>query len=645
MGIEKLPENSQAKLYNIISDGRVTGEEIKGLTEAEAEALAEQLGGRLPGIGEVVELASSKGVEKVEKQEEKPGFWKRAKKFFTETTAGKVIAGTVLTGIGVIATAATFGTGVAVMAGVIGGTLTLGGCTPGDEVYNFEGNNTNINNSITINNITDPEIKELLNAILEHMTNNDSETLALLERIVTILENNDNSEVKDLLKQILGMLKEQVENGKTTDEKTLEALNKILDAINNGNGKLDEIIETLAKQNGDITLLIELLKDNNAKQDQIIEALDKGNEQTREYLDKIVALINSGVEISTENRSLLNRILGALNSLDTSQDNSEIVDMLNKIFASLEMNIENSSKNDEKTQALLESILSNIQNFNNDNKQLLIDIYNKLDSMSENDKEFYTNILEMFNNLDKNDKEFYTKVLEMLNNLDKNDKTTQDLLKSILSNIQNFNNDNKQLLIDIYNKLDSMSENDKEFYTNVLENFEKLQAQGKDSVTKILNAIAENTQVAQGTQDLVKIILENLDVLGSNTDKILEALGNITIGGNVDLSGIESMLKEILAATKENGNTLNNIDSKLAIIQVTVDRIKVVVEGMKDQLGDGYEAILKKLDEILNKIPEGCNCNCDVTVVIEKLETIIKELQKDDCNNEGIIKDLDDLLG
>ena len=50
---------------------------------------------------------------------------------------------------------------------------------------------------------------------------------------------------------------------------------------------------------------------------------------------------------------------------------------------------------------------------------------------------------------------------------------------------------------------------------------------------------------------------------------------------------------------------------------------------------------------ILAKIPAGCNCeHVDLTVILEKLDIIIQNIQNNPGgNHEGILDDLDDLLG
>lgn len=169
-----------------------------------------------------------------------------------------------------------------------------------------------------------------------------------------------------------------------------------------------------------------------------------------------------------------------------------------------------------------------------------------------------------------------------------------------------------------------------------------LQKDDKEALEKILIAITTNTEVAKGTQGLVEEILAKLDRIGKDSSAILEIVSKIASNEPVDLSTIQDMLAKILAATQRNGTVLDSIEDKLNFVGVAL-------EGIKDQIGEGNEKVLAKLQEILDKIPDGCNCQAlDLTVVINKLNEIIAKMEdSSNGNHEGILGDLgtlDDLL-
>ena len=84
---------------------------------------------------------------------------------------------------------------------------------------------------------------------------------------------------------------------------------------------------------------------------------------------------------------------------------------------------------------------------------------------------------------------------------------------------------------------------------------------------------------------------------------------------------ITELLKAIKDDTAKNGETLVRIEDKLNLAAQTLNTILATVEG----LGEDTKATLLK---ILAKIPDGCKCEgVDLTVLIEKLDKIIVELQ------------------
>ena len=74
-----------------------------------------------------------------------------------------------------------------------------------------------------------------------------------------------------------------------------------------------------------------------------------------------------------------------------------------------------------------------------------------------------------------------------------------------------------------------------------------------------------------------------------------------------------------------------------------LELIRVAIQGLRNDFNNLSPEILSKLNAILNKIPAGCNCNCDTAEIIAKLEIIITKLESG--NHEGILDDLDNLNG
>jgi len=99
------------------------------------------------------------------------------------------------------------------------------------------------------------------------------------------------------------------------------------------------------------------------------------------------------------------------------------------------------------------------------------------------------------------------------------------------------------------------------------------------------------------------------------------------------------MLAAIKNYTDENGKHLLEIKDQLNLIGQSIN---VLLEDIPNM----HEATKALLVEILNKIPDGCNCQpADMSEILAKLEIIITTIQKNpESGNEGIVDDLDDLL-
>ena len=128
MGInfDGVSPEQKAKFEKILADGKITAEEVKGLTEAEKQALAKGLGGvKLPETGEIK-------IGEPQEAKEESGFleniWDEAKDF-ASTTTGKAVIGGVATIATLGITAATLGTGAAIVAGLLGTTMIFSSCS------------------------------------------------------------------------------------------------------------------------------------------------------------------------------------------------------------------------------------------------------------------------------------------------------------------------------------------------------------------------------------------------------------------------------------------------------------------------------------------------------------------------------------
>lgn len=163
-----------------------------------------------------------------------------------------------------------------------------------------------------------------------------------------------------------------------------------------------------------------------------------------------------------------------------------------------------------------------------------------------------------------------------------------------------------------------------------------------------------------------------------NTNKILDAIKNIKIdGGQVDLSSLEAMMRQLLALTAQNGNILSSIDAKMDIANATLEAIlakipeageyeaqlNAILNAIAESKYDDSE-MLNRLDQLINiatgsqnqliQILQVCKDN---NAVLQKILDAIKNHKVDvnvivECvcncinngNNEGIIKEIESLI-
>ena len=200
-------------------------------------------------------------------------------------------------------------------------------------------------------------------------------------------------------------------------------------------------------------------------------------------------------------------------------------------------------------------------------------------------------------------------------------------------------------------------------------------------LTVVRGMAEEAVDVSKRVRDIDKFLEKVLAKMDENTAAIIDAMSNIKPGegGTVDLSSIEKMLSELLQLTSKNNSLLESIDGKMDIIKLTIEAAKdeiiahlgngggnVDVDAILNKLDEfmslsnaNSEAILKKMDTIINLINN--IKTYDDSALMAKLDDILAAIKdhnitvditgKVECNcncggnHEGILGDLDDILG
>ena len=271
---------------------------------------------------------------------------------------------------------------------------------------------------------------------------------------------------------------------------------------------------------------------------------------------------------------------------------------------------------------------------------LLADLKTQQQENHEEIKQAHAIIIAMMEKLVAEMKDNGEKLDKIITELKSNNVKLDDIIAVLLK--QNYTLD--AILEELKNqgvKLDEQSD----LLGKIDEKLDNLDANGKDALKQILIAINTNSEVAKGTQEFVKELLDKIGFIGKDTNAILEVVAKIAAKEPCETKDYQDMLQKILDAINKNGNVLGNINTKLEFAAVALEGLKAQIEGLKEQLKGDSNAILNKLQEILDRIPETCNCeDVDLTLVIEKLNEIIVKMQtQDNGNHEGILGDLDSL--
>ena len=627
------------------------------------------------------------------KEEDEPWYSKVGN--FVKENAGPLIAGTALVA-GAVCCATGVGASVGVPLLIIGGAVGLTSCSPEDPTE-F---NTNIQVNITIPPDDQSKLiaafKEGIDALLAKMDELGYKVDQYGEQIIKLLTDNNlylknisnslteqgykQDEIIEILtninttvQSIEALVAATNENITINGQNISDKLNEILNAIKTGQANtmeaLDKYIEELknllldviANQKEDI----QINEENGMTLDKILEELQNMDGMTQDKLEKMLEILASIESIGKDINNKLDIIMGKFD--EVFPDNSDIKAALERIEQYLK---ENNDKTDV-TNNLLEQLLNQYNNGGISQE----DLQKLLDAIAANgDKIDATN--QLLAKIQNQDAEFQKTVLALLANVG-TDYT--DVLNRILEATMN----NSEKLDAIAQLLAKIQDQDEKFQQNILNAIDKLGVDITGQLNKIVTAI-NNISVGGGdTSNLEALLNKVLEKMDSNTAAIIDAISNIKPGegGNVDLSSLEKMLSELLQLTSKNNSLLESIDGKMDVIKLTIEAAKdeiiahlgngggnVDVDAILKKLDEfmslsnaNSEAILKKMDTIINLINNINDSTYDDSALMAKLDDILAAIKdhnitvditgKVECNcncggnHEGILGDLDDILG
>ena len=571
------------------------------------------------------------------------------------------------------------------------GLMTLGAlssmqsCTGEGDVTINDNSNTNVTTNVTVNYYTDESkwatfmdmfqqyidnqeknnaqtqeqlnaLKTLVTQLLTQMKNDSENSKVYYEQMFKLLtENNANQQIMiDLLKQtgmsvdeakaFIQQLLQEVKEGKLS---AAEAMKKLLDLINDIKVSLDDIKASLDRAEKDRAEFKELLQNNNTKLDKLIE---QGNTIIESDSIRNAKLDDLAKKIENLDIDMNSNFAALAKKLDMNQQ--ELINVLMKLGYT-------QAQITKMTAAQILAAIKENTAVSKENNELMKDGFNMLAEILKQQgnkaeafgKQVLNYIAAVGFEMNRN----FTKLIEEVQtgNAKLDDITL--LLNAINQQVKQNGEDGKKLGNDILNYLAAIG-------YEMNRNF-----------TAVLDAINSGNKGAEQIKSLLEKVLEkqdqNMNRIDTNCKAIIEAMGNIKVdGGKIDLSSIEAMLRELLAQSKKNGNTLSSIDGKLDVIQITEQAILDKINAEAHKGDERYAATNALLKEILNKVGKqnGSYDDGELLKVLnnlsnlldKKLDDILKAIKDHDvkvtvdvtgkvkceCNcgskDEGIIGDL-----
>ena len=459
---------------------------------------------------------------------------------------------------------------------------------------------------------------------------------------------NDRAELIELAKQ-----------GNANTSTLIDKADEFIKSSNTANAKLDEIKSSIEKANMDSNANFDaVVKTLNMNKDQLIGVMMKLGYTQAEIqkmtAGQIIAAIKENTQVTKNNNATLNEILAEVKSgkLSAEEASKKIINLLENIQKSLDqviVSIKDHYHNDANVTVYLQKIQELLEK-NNDKtdstNEILNNIYNlvetngtKADDMGKQILNYIAAVgFEMNRNFGKlieevqtgNGKlDYMTELMVALNKqVKQNGEDGKKLGNEILNYLgavgfemnRNFtavlgaiNNgtaklgDIEKLVAQLNTLVKENNENNQKLGNQIINYLGKLGTDMNKDFTAILNAINKGNAGTDKLQDLLEKVLEkqdqNMNKIDTNCKAIIEAMGNIKVdGGKIDLSSIEAMLKDLLAQSKKNGNTLSSINGKLDVIQLTQQAILDKINAEAHKGDERYTETKALLKEILDKV-------------------------------------------
>ena len=513
------------------------------------------------------------------------------------------------------------------------------------------------------------EVTQMVQELLTKVAANGDTQVDILAKLEEIQNSNLSAGEKlvamlELLKNIdnkLNVVINQINEAFNNDKEVQVALDKLTQLVEEGNAKADVTNEMLSKLlemmgNGvskeDIKAIIEAISNNGDKIDDVNFFLNKIQNQDLEFQQKVLDMMAKYGDI-------------ALDILETAKGSDAKLDAIAQLLAKIQGQDETFQKN----------VLEMLKNVGGGD---YTEILNKILEAEQANGGKLDGIAQLLAKIQNQDAEFQQNVLKVLEDLGTSSTTVLNEILASIGNNGDKLNDIAQLLAKIDSNVEKYGEEGKALGQQILEAINKFGADISGKLTQILNVANSDQENGKNIQALLEKVLAKMD---DNTVAIIDAIGNIEVGngGNVDLSSLEAMLKDLIQLTSKNNGLLESIDGKMDVINLTIERAKEEILAKMDASDANTTAILnalnefknissandkeilEKMDTIINVLNNIKDNKYDDTALMAKLDDILAAIKdhnitvditgKVECNcncgqpHEGIIGDLEDILG
>ncbi len=277
-------------------------------------------------------------------------------------------------------------------------------------------------------------------------------------------------------------------------------------------------------------------------------------------------------------------------------------------------------------------------------------------------------------NVDINFKKIADNILEALSTTNQTLQSLSDKFDKLISLLMTHINDTNRTLEQIKDEMlyiielikignDSRNQNNLEllsYLETIIKNQNeehKLNQEQNKLLMQLITLTKVGNDMTAEQLEISKNIANNIYKLNENqinfATKVFEEFGKVENNQTAQNAILNAILSKLANIEDMNNTQMGYFDSileELKSITSNTDAIKTMFNKIIALISENHKEIADKLQEILNKIPAGCDCsNVDLSQILDKLDKLLECCQANqnggNCgNHEGILDDLEEML-